>query len=113
MTGVRCREHYHFPTFLIECLLSSAMKEEIGLKTDSGTILDALNVRNIPKLRFVLPTSRLLERFEIQCRPLRAKMEHGVKETRTLAALRDSLLPKLLSGEIRVRDAEREVGQVA
>jgi type I restriction enzyme S subunit len=28
-------------------------------------------------------------------------------ESRTLAALRDALLPKLISGEIRVKDAER------
>ena len=30
-------------------------------------------------------------------------------ESRTLAALRDTLLPKLLSGEIRLRDAKREL----
>jgi type I restriction enzyme S subunit len=30
-----------------------------------------------------------------------------VSESRTLAALRDALLPKLISGEIRVKDAER------
>lgn len=34
-------------------------------------------------------------------------------ETRTLATLRDLLLPKLLLGEVRVRDAERAVGAVA
>ena len=31
-------------------------------------------------------------------------------ESRTLAALRDTLLPKLISGEVRVGDAERFVG---
>ena len=31
------------------------------------------------------------------------------KENQTLAELRDTLLPKLMSGEIRVKDAEREV----
>jgi type I restriction enzyme S subunit len=31
----------------------------------------------------------------------------GIHESRTLAALRDALLPKLIRGEIRVRDAER------
>ena len=29
------------------------------------------------------------------------------RQTRTLAALRDTLLPKLISGELRVKDAER------
>ena len=31
----------------------------------------------------------------------------GTKASRTLAALRDALLPKLISGELRVNDAER------
>ena len=31
-------------------------------------------------------------------------------QSRTLAALRDALLPKLISGELRVKDAERFVG---
>ena len=34
-------------------------------------------------------------------------------ESQTLAILRDALLPKLLSGELRVRDAEKAVEQVA
>jgi type I restriction enzyme S subunit len=33
-----------------------------------------------------------------------------IYESRTLAALRDTLLPKLISGELRVADAERIVG---
>jgi type I restriction enzyme S subunit len=33
-------------------------------------------------------------------------------ESRTLAALRDTLLPALMSGKLRVRDAERQVEEV-
>jgi len=36
----------------------------------------------------------------------------NVREENTLAALRDTLLPKLISGEIRVRDAEELVKEV-
>lgn len=35
----------------------------------------------------------------------------AVRGSDTLAALRDALLPKLLSGAIRVRDAEKAVGK--
>jgi len=105
MTGMRCRSSFPYPTFLIEGLRSSAMKEEIVLKTDTGTILDALNVRNIPRLRFVKPTNEAAARFEAICRPLRAKMEQNAAESHTLAALRDTLLPKLISGEMRVHEA--------
>jgi type I restriction enzyme S subunit len=80
------------------------MKEEIVLKIDTGTILDALNVRNIPKLRFVKPTDEAATRFEAVCRPLRAKMEQNAAESCTISAIRDALLPKLLSGELRAND---------
>ena len=103
MTGLRCKKSSVFPTFLIECLLSQAMRNEISLKMDTGTILEALNVRNIPKLRFVTGTKRVLSSFEQRVRPLRARMEQNLSESRTLAALRDTLLPKLVSGELRVK----------
>jgi type I restriction enzyme, S subunit len=38
---------------------------------------------------------------------LLARQALAAEESRTLAALRDTLLPKLISGELRVKDAER------
>lgn len=102
ITGIRYRTDFPFPTFLIECLLSDAMREEIRLKTDTGTILDALNVKSIPKLRFVRPSREIATTFEKLTRPLRQRMEQNLSESRTLATLRDTLLPKLLSGELSV-----------
>ena len=102
MTGVRCKATFPFPTFIIENLLSEAMRGEMSLKTDSGTILDALNVRNIPRLRFMRASPQVLQRFEQLTRPLRARMEEGLAQSWTLAALRDMLLPKLISGELRI-----------
>ena len=107
MTSIRCKTSFPYPTFLIEWLLSDAMKIEISLKVDTGTILDALNVRNIPNLRFVLPSQSLLERFEEVARPLRSRMEKNLSESHTLAEIRDTLLPKLISGQIRIKDAEK------
>lgn len=107
MTGIRCKQDFPFPTFVIECLLSNAMKAEISLKIDSGTILESLNVRNIPRLRFVTATKYVLQRFEQLARPLRARMEDGLRESHTLAAQRDALLPKLISGGVRVKNPER------
>jgi type I restriction enzyme S subunit len=42
-----------------------------------------------------------------------ARIVAGIHESRTLAVLRDALLPKLISGELRVRDAERVVADAA
>ena len=57
-------------------------------------------------------SSRRSSMLERSHRPLRriAAMMARLRESRTLAALRDTLLPKLISGELRVEDAERFLG---
>jgi len=103
MTGLRCKKEYPFPTFLIETLLSSLMRQEINNKIDTGTILDALNVKNIPYLTLKIPPITFMQEFELLVRPIRKMMEQNLKESHTLAELRDTLLPKLMSGQVRVK----------
>jgi type I restriction enzyme S subunit len=104
MTAIRLKQKYPYPTFLLEALLSSSMRQDIEMKIDRGTVLDSLNVRNIPKLSLIFPSGNreILEKFEDFCRPLREKMEKNFEESHMLAQIRDTLLPKLMSGEIRV-----------
>jgi type I restriction enzyme S subunit len=61
----------------------------------------------------VLPTAPLLVEFECVASALSRRLSRANDESRTLAALRDALLPKLISGELRVQDAERFVAEVA
>jgi type I restriction enzyme S subunit len=53
----------------------------------------------------LLPPAQILQEFERQVGPIRELIAQNEDESRTLAAIRDALLPKLLSGEIRVKDA--------
>jgi type I restriction enzyme, S subunit len=50
----------------------------------------------------VIPPKSVAEAFTKQVRPAIDRIIGGIHESRTLAALQDALLPKLLSGEIRV-----------
>ncbi len=60
----------------------------------------------------VLPPPMLLERFEA-CAGALAVCAHACSnEARTLASLRDALLPKMLSGEIRVKEAVKFAAKV-
>ncbi|MFO0871681.1 MAG: restriction endonuclease subunit S [Pirellulales bacterium] len=59
-----------------------------------------------------VPPLRIARRFDELTAPLIARIKANSSQSRTLAALRDTLLPKLLSGELRIRDAERFVGRV-
>jgi len=44
----------------------------------------------------------MAERFEQTVRPMRKLMEDKLKQSNQLSTIRDTLLPKLMSGEIRV-----------
>jgi type I restriction enzyme S subunit len=60
----------------------------------------------------ILPDRALINVFANATKPMMARTAANERESRTLAALRDTLLPKLISGEVRVSDAERFVGAV-
>lgn len=100
MTAVRCRPDFPYPTFVLEALRSDAMRAEIERKTDAGTILSALNVRNIPRLQLPALDRNRIEQYERVARPLRARMETALAENHALRKTRDALLPRLLSGAI-------------
>ena len=57
----------------------------------------------------VVPTADLANAFYEHVDPLLQKMSANERESGTLALTRDLLLPKLLSGEIRLPDAEKAV----
>lgn len=57
----------------------------------------------------VIPDEPLIAAFTKLVQPWLAQVAHNVRESRTLAALRDTLLPKLLSGELRIKQAEKLV----
>ena len=72
--------------------------------------ISKLTFRLIPVL---VPSHAILRVFERLGCPLYRRLVANMKEAASLAALRDALLPKLISGEIRVREAERLVEAVA
>jgi type I restriction enzyme S subunit len=58
------------------------------------------------------PDSENLSAFGVDASMAFAQMRSLANESRLLAELRDTLLPKLMSGEIRVQDAEKVVEDV-
>ena len=54
-----------------------------------------------------IPPESVTEAFTNKVRPAVDRIIASIHESHTLAALRDTLLPRLISGELRVKDAER------
>jgi len=71
-----------------------------------------LGKSDIDRFSVVAPQAPVLAVFNQHCQPWYDQIVAAKRESRTLAALCDTLLPKLISGELRVKDAERFVGEV-
>ncbi len=94
------------------CLARSDSFREFAIQSMTGTS-GRQRVQADSLAHFQLPhvPQPVAEAFARAIKPLFARSSAAVRESRTLAALRDALLPKLISGELRVRDAERFVGR--
>ncbi|MCR9291861.1 MAG: restriction endonuclease subunit S [bacterium] len=71
-----------------------------------------INRNDVHRETTVAPPSELQTRFAETIKPMWIRHTRNVKQSETLSALRDTLLPKLLSGELRVGDAEEIIGQL-
>ena len=75
----------------------------------NGTTFMEISKSNFRPLPVVVPPQPLLDAFQKQVEPLHRRVVSNLHESRTLAALRDALLPKLLSGELRLPAAAKLV----
>jgi type I restriction enzyme S subunit len=89
-------------SFIHAAMTQTATFEYLGQHADGGAY-PAVRPEIIGALEVPWPDkSEIPEEFHRVCAPLYERAEHNRRESRTLAELRDALLPKLLSGELRV-----------
>lgn len=89
-------------------LIQQGIQERVTGSTGSRQRAKPEDVATMPVLK---PIPELIDAFGPIVGPLHEKVFAGIEQSRTLAALRDTLLPRLISGELRVPDAERIVGR--
>lgn len=75
----------------------------------TGTTVLHLAKRALPSFEAIAPGTGLAQEFEKLGAPIRRKIIANERENRTLAATRDYLLPRLMSGEVTVREAVQEI----
>ncbi len=83
-----------------------------GMKGQTD-MADYLSLRDVRSLRVTIPPRELVSEFDAKCAPMYARVESARSENRTLTALRDTLLPQLVTGKLRIKDAERVMEDVA
>jgi type I restriction enzyme S subunit len=97
---------FKWPAFVLQSML------EVDFTTmRTGSAQPFIPNSSLAAASIVLPEPKVADAYEVVAFPMRQKQASLRTESRTLAALRDALLPKLISGELRVPDAERIVGR--
>jgi type I restriction enzyme S subunit len=81
--------------------------EEVFARFEAeGTVFGSIGKKDLHAIRCIRPSRGVVAEFESLVSPIDSCIDVAERELRTLAALRDALLPKLISGELRVKDAE-------
>ncbi len=93
------------PFYLFEFLKHS--KDEIK-ELDIGSVQPSIKVPHLLSIKITIPPVEKFKLFDSQVESYLARMLMNQKQIKTLEKLRDNLLPKLMSGEVRVRLTEQD-----
>ncbi|MFN4021890.1 MAG: restriction endonuclease subunit S [Hydrogenophilus thermoluteolus] len=108
---VPCKSQWHPITY--EILRSNSVQEKIrSSATGSTGSRQRVKPKAVAELNIVLASERLLDTFSGWIAPIHNRLLLNKNESRTLVGLRDTILPKLISGELRVPDVEKILEEV-
>lgn len=100
--------------FLYCALTDPGFKQRLEAQvTGTSKSHQRVNARSVLEAAVVTAPPVVMSAFHHQATPLLERILANRRESRTLAATRDLLLPRLMSGELRVKDAERAVEEAA
>ena len=88
---------------------ASVAHEEIVSRANGSTFLE-ISKTNFKPIPVVLPSKPVLDAFVVAVNPMYRVIVSNLREIQSLVKLRDSLLPKLMFGEMRFKDAEQLIG---
>ncbi len=72
-----------------------------------GSAVPSMTTRVLNELPILIPAEAVLQNFNTILTTYFDKTDANNKQSKTLSNLRDTLLPKLISGELRIPDAEK------
>ena len=104
---LRSRPASWLSTRFLLFLLNSGRMHDLVSGYANGTTVNMLPIDGVQRPHFAVPPKALVETFDLMVSCSENRREHIVRESRILAVVRDTLLPKLISGELKVRDDER------
>lgn len=104
---IRLREPF-CQTYLYYWLWSDAVMHELKHRGGKAAI-PGINQSDVRELKITVPSGQILERFTTITEPIVAIILNNAKRIQILSSLRDTLLPRLISGQLRLPEAEAEI----
>ena len=95
---------------IMVCAASSDGFVEHASGAAEGTRMPRVSWSYLARYSLVLPDTQIAGLFTDMVRPLFKRIVENIHESHTLVALRDTLLPQIISGAMPLSDAERAVG---
>ncbi len=80
-----------------------SLMDEIKQFNETGTVFGSISKKDFEAFSITLPPSTLVDDYELEVKPINDKLIQNCAHIRTLETLRDTLLPKLMSGAVRVQ----------
>ena len=96
-------KNYH-QSFLLYTML--ALREQLNVFNGEGTVFGSINRDALNSLPLAIPPKDVMDQFEEIVSPMDAAIRNNYDEICRLQTLRDSLLPRLMSGELDVSDLD-------
>lgn len=96
--------------YLYFCMLG--LKDHLHILGSAGSATLNVNTSTFSGIKIAQPDAKVLELFHAKCTHLFNEIKSLSVQTESLTQLRDTLLPKLLSGEITLQEAEQAVSEV-
>jgi type I restriction enzyme S subunit len=101
------------PQWFVFEWIAEHMESFRSIAASKATTMGHIQRHHLAEAAVCMPHHTIMAAADSLIAPQFAKMLANDLETRTLAAIRDLLLPKLMSGEVRVREAEKMLAAVA
>lgn len=98
-TGIRPLSN---STFYIWTIINSDFFEREKSNLAIGTTMQAINNENIRRIRYIIPQKNILDCFEKKVCMLYEAISINKEQIKSFSKIRDSLLPRLMSGKIKV-----------
>ena len=82
------------------------LKKQLDVFNGEGTVFGSINKEALNSMKITIPPIELMDRFESIANPIDKAIRNNYEEICRLQAIRDSLLPKLMNGEIDVYEGK-------